>query len=110
MGGVDLVVYSIASPRRLDPETGVLHSSVIKPIGEAYAEKTVDFQSGVVSEIRAEPASSDEEIADTVKVMGGGSIHDAVGPDLSGIIHANTHPGFNASPHYQRRDMEISLK
>ncbi len=71
LGGLDLVVYSIASPRRMDPDTGVLHSSVIKPIGRPFLEKTVDFQTGVVSEIRAEPAGSPEEIEDTVKVMGG---------------------------------------
>jgi enoyl-[acyl-carrier protein] reductase/trans-2-enoyl-CoA reductase (NAD+) len=64
-------VYSIASPRRMDPETGILHSSVIKPIGRPFVEKTVDFQTGEVSEIRAEPASSKKEIKDTVKVMGG---------------------------------------
>ena len=71
LGGVDLVVYSIASPRRMDPDTGVLHSSVIKPIGRPFVEKTVDFQTGEVSEIRAEPAGSQKEIEDTVKVMGG---------------------------------------
>ncbi len=71
LGSVDLVVYSIASPRRMDPETGILHSSVIKPIGRPFVEKTVDFQTGEVSEIRAEPASSKKEIKDTVKVMGG---------------------------------------
>jgi enoyl-[acyl-carrier protein] reductase/trans-2-enoyl-CoA reductase (NAD+) len=71
LGSVDLVVYSIASPRRMDPETGILHSSVIKPIGRPFVEKTVDFQTGEVSEIRAEPASSKKEVKDTVKVMGG---------------------------------------
>ena len=71
LGSVDLVVYSIASPRRMDPDTGVLHSSVIKPIGRPFVEKTVDFQNGEVAEIRAEPASSQKEIEDTVKVMGG---------------------------------------
>jgi enoyl-[acyl-carrier protein] reductase/trans-2-enoyl-CoA reductase (NAD+) len=71
LGKIDLVVYSIASPRRMNPETGVLHSSVIKPIDRPFVEKTVDFQSGVVSEIRAEPAGSRKEIEDTVKVMGG---------------------------------------
>ncbi len=68
---VDLVVYSIASPRRLDPNTGILHSSVIKPIGQPFVSKTVDFQNGQVSEIRAEPAAGEKEIEDTVKVMGG---------------------------------------
>ena len=71
LGSVDLVVYSIASPRRMDPQTGILHSSVIKPIGRPFVEKTVDFQTGEVSEIRAEPAGSQKEIEDTVKVMGG---------------------------------------
>jgi enoyl-[acyl-carrier protein] reductase/trans-2-enoyl-CoA reductase (NAD+) len=71
LGPVDLVVYSIASPRRLDPVTGVLHSSVIKPIGKTYVSKTVDFQTGVVREVRAEPAGSEKEIDDTVKGMGG---------------------------------------
>ncbi len=71
LGPVDLVVYSIASPRRMDPKTGILHSSVIKPIGQPFVSKTVDFQNGEVSEIRAEPAVSEKEIEDTVKVMGG---------------------------------------
>jgi enoyl-[acyl-carrier protein] reductase/trans-2-enoyl-CoA reductase (NAD+) len=70
LGQVDMVVYSIAAPRRKDPTTGILYSSVIKPIGKAFVSKTVDFQSGQVSEIRAEPAS-EEEIEHTVKVMGG---------------------------------------
>ncbi len=67
---VDLVVYSIASPRRIDPKTGDVYASVIKPIGKPYTAKTLDFQSGVVSTITAEPAS-EEEIEQTVKVMGG---------------------------------------
>jgi enoyl-[acyl-carrier protein] reductase / trans-2-enoyl-CoA reductase (NAD+) len=71
LGPVDLLVYSIASPRRIDPETGTIHSSVIKPIGAPYSSRTLDFQTGVVSEIRADPAGSEQEIRDTVKVMGG---------------------------------------
>jgi enoyl-[acyl-carrier protein] reductase/trans-2-enoyl-CoA reductase (NAD+) len=71
MGPVDMLVYSIASPRRMDPATGTLHSSVIKPIGAPYLSRSLDFQSGVVSEIRAEPAGSEQEIKDTIKVMGG---------------------------------------
>jgi enoyl-[acyl-carrier protein] reductase/trans-2-enoyl-CoA reductase (NAD+) len=67
---VDLVIYSIASPRRIDPRTGDVYASVIKPIGKAYTAKTLDFQSGVVSSITAEPATEDE-IEQTVKVMGG---------------------------------------
>jgi enoyl-[acyl-carrier protein] reductase/trans-2-enoyl-CoA reductase (NAD+) len=71
LGPVDLVVYSIASPRRQDPKTGVMHSSVIKPIGSPFTGRTIDFLTGQVSEVTAEPASSEKEIADTVKVMGG---------------------------------------
>ncbi len=70
LGPLDLVVYSIAAPRRLDPATGTLHSSVIKPIGSAYTARTVDFQTGRIFSVTVEPASH-EEINDTVKVMGG---------------------------------------
>ena len=71
MGPIDLLIYSIAAPRRIDPATGTIHSSVIKPIGSTYVSRSLDFQSGVVSEFRAEPTSSPQEIEDTVKVMGG---------------------------------------
>jgi enoyl-[acyl-carrier protein] reductase/trans-2-enoyl-CoA reductase (NAD+) len=67
---VDLLIYSIAAPRRIDPETGEIYSSVIKPISAKYTSKTVDFVSGEVREITAE-AATEEEIAQTVKVMGG---------------------------------------
>lgn len=70
LGPIDLVVYSIASPRRLDPKSGELHSSVVKPIGKSCTAKTLDFHTGTVSTITAEPAAMDE-IAQTVKVMGG---------------------------------------
>jgi enoyl-[acyl-carrier protein] reductase/trans-2-enoyl-CoA reductase (NAD+) len=71
MGPIDLLIYSIASPRRMDPVTGTLHSSVIKPIGTPYVSRSLDFQTGAVSEFRADPTSSQLEIDDTVKVMGG---------------------------------------
>jgi enoyl-[acyl-carrier protein] reductase/trans-2-enoyl-CoA reductase (NAD+) len=70
LGELDFLVYSIAAPRRMDPHTGELYSTVIKPIGNTFTSKTVDFLSGKVSEITAEPAT-EEEIAHTVKVMGG---------------------------------------
>lgn len=69
-GKVDLVIYSLASPVRQHPETGVLHRSVLKPIGQTYSNKTVDFHSGVVSNISIEPCN-EEDIANTVAVMGG---------------------------------------
>ena len=70
MGQVDLVVYSLASPRRTHPRTGAVHKSVLKPVGSAYTNKTVDTDMGVVTSVTIEPAS-EQEIADTVAVMGG---------------------------------------
>ena len=70
LGQVDLVIYSLASPVRLHPVTGVLHRSVLKPIGTTYTNKTVDFHTGLVSEISIEPCQGDD-IANTVAVMGG---------------------------------------
>jgi enoyl-[acyl-carrier protein] reductase/trans-2-enoyl-CoA reductase (NAD+) len=70
MGKVDLVVYSLASPRRTDPVTGETYSSTLKPIGESYTAKNLNTDTQVVGEITVEPAN-DEEIANTVKVMGG---------------------------------------
>jgi enoyl-[acyl-carrier protein] reductase / trans-2-enoyl-CoA reductase (NAD+) len=70
LGRIDFLVYSIAAPRRVDPATGEIFSSVIKPIGKPFTAKTVDFQTGIISEVTAEPAS-EEEIVHTVKVMGG---------------------------------------
>ena len=70
LGKIDFLVYSIAAPRRMDPNTGEIYSSVIKPVGKKLTSKTVDFLTGEVSEITAEPAT-EEEIAHTVKVMGG---------------------------------------
>lgn len=70
VGQVDWLVYSIAAPRRQDPVTGELHSSVIKPIGQPYTSKTVDFLTGEVTEVTAQPATS-AEVEHTVKVMGG---------------------------------------
>lgn len=70
LGKVDMVVYSLASPRRTHPVTGEVFNSVIKPIGEAYTSKTVDFHTQLVSETTIEPAS-DDEIRQTIAVMGG---------------------------------------
>ena len=70
LGQIDLVIYSLASPVRLHPTTGILHRSVLKPIGQTYTNKTVDFHNGKVSEISIEPCSGDD-IENTVAVMGG---------------------------------------
>lgn len=66
----DLVIYSLASPVRTDPKTGELYRSVIKPIGRQYAGRTLDVFSGKITEASIQPAS-EEEIAHTIKVMGG---------------------------------------
>ncbi|AEK23930.1 enoyl-ACP reductase FabV [Capnocytophaga canimorsus] len=71
LGQVDLVVYSLASPRRTHPKTGVAYASVLKPIGKPYVNKTVDFHTGVVSEVTINPVETQEEIENTVAVMGG---------------------------------------
>jgi enoyl-[acyl-carrier protein] reductase/trans-2-enoyl-CoA reductase (NAD+) len=70
LGQVDLVIYSLASPVRMNPNTGVLHRSVLKPIGSTFTNKTVDFHSGIVSDISIEPCN-EEDIENTVAVMGG---------------------------------------
>ncbi|OWR30063.1 trans-2-enoyl-CoA reductase [Saccharibacillus sp. O23] len=70
LGQVDLVVYSVATARRTDPATGETVNSVLKPIGPAYTNKTVNFHTGEVSEVTLESAT-EEEIAATVTVMGG---------------------------------------
>lgn len=71
LGQIDLVIYSLASPKRLNPKTGVVHNSTLKPIGtEVFTNKTVDFHTGVVSEISINPAT-EEEIENTIAVMGG---------------------------------------
>ncbi len=70
LGPVDCVIYSIAAPRRIDPETGQIYSSVVKPIGQRFNGKTVDIKTGALIDVVAEPATEDE-IAETVKVMGG---------------------------------------
>lgn len=70
MGPVDLVVYSLASPRRQDPDSGEVFSSVLKPVGRQYTAKNLNTETLQISEVSLEPAS-DQEIADTIKVMGG---------------------------------------
>jgi enoyl-[acyl-carrier protein] reductase/trans-2-enoyl-CoA reductase (NAD+) len=70
LGEIDLVIYSLASPVRQHPDSGILHRSVLKPIGSTFTNKTVDFHTGKVSEISIEPAN-EEDIDNTVAVMGG---------------------------------------
>ena len=109
LGKIDLIIYSLASPRRIHPDTGAVHSSVLKPIDNTFTNKTVDPLRGEVKEITLE-AATPEEIADTVAVMGGEDwqmwmemlaqenlladgvttiAYDYVGPELTHSIYRN---------------------
>ncbi|WP_017906523.1 enoyl-ACP reductase FabV [Pseudomonas asplenii] len=70
LGKIDLVVYSLAAPRRTDPKTGEVYSSTLKPIGKSITQRGLNTDKEVVAETTLEQAS-EEEIAGTVKVMGG---------------------------------------
>ncbi|MYA98333.1 trans-2-enoyl-CoA reductase family protein [Candidatus Poribacteria bacterium] len=69
-GKIDTLVYSIAAPRRIHPTTGVSHQSELKPIGAPYTGKTIDLSREVIAPVTIEPAN-EQEIADTIAVMGG---------------------------------------
>ena len=71
LGQIDLVVYSLASPVRLHPRTGVLHRSSIKPLGDGVLDiKSVNVDKGEVMQVALDPAT-EAEVSDTVAVMGG---------------------------------------
>ncbi|PJN01715.1 trans-2-enoyl-CoA reductase [Streptomyces sp. CB01201] len=72
-GKVDHLIYSLAAPRRTDPETGTVHHSVIKPLGAPYEAPALDFSDGrpKVTSVRLEAGTEDEKHA-TEQVMGGG--------------------------------------
>lgn len=70
LGQVDCVIYSLASPRRTHPTSGEVFKSVLKPIGTTYTNKNLNTGTGVVNEVTLESAN-DDEIAQTVAVMGG---------------------------------------
>ncbi len=70
LGKVDLVVYSLASPRRTDPKTGEVYKSVLKTVGKPSVNKSLDTDKAQIVEVEV-PVATDKEIFDTVKVMGG---------------------------------------
>jgi len=70
LGQVDMIIYSLASPRRTDPVTGEVYKSVLKPTGGTYTNKNLNTDKKEIEMVTIEPASEDE-IAQTVKVMGG---------------------------------------
>jgi enoyl-[acyl-carrier protein] reductase/trans-2-enoyl-CoA reductase (NAD+) len=126
---VDLIIYSLASPVRRDPKTGVLYKSVVKPIGQPYSGKTIDMMTGKFITAGAEPAA-EEEIQNTVKVMGGedwelwiAALNEAgvlapaartaaytyIGPELSWAIYKNGTIG-RAKEDLERAAREINKK
>lgn len=70
MPQIDLVVYSLAAPRRTDPVTGEVYKSVLKTVGEPFVSKNLNTDQKLVNEATIEPAN-EEEVNATVKVMGG---------------------------------------
>jgi len=67
---IDLIVYSLASPRRVDPDTGEVFNSALKPIGQPFSNKTIELDSEKVVPVTLEPANN-KEVTDTIAVMGG---------------------------------------
>lgn len=70
LGQVDLVIYSLAAPRRVHPKTGKVSKSVLKPLDFPYTNKSIDFASNEIMSVTLPPAT-DEEIEQTKDVMGG---------------------------------------
>ena len=70
MGKIDLVVYSLASPRRTDPDTGEVYSSTLKPIGQSVTTRNLNTSKRIIDEVSVE-AANDAEIQGTIDVMGG---------------------------------------
>ncbi|WP_111976472.1 enoyl-ACP reductase FabV [Algibacillus agarilyticus] len=70
LGKIDLVVYSLASPRRTDPETGEVYSSTLKPIGSSVTTKNLNTSKRIIDEVSVE-AANEAEIEGTINVMGG---------------------------------------
>ncbi|MEE1275801.1 MAG: enoyl-ACP reductase FabV [Fibrobacteraceae bacterium] len=128
---IDLIVYSVASAVRVDPDNGTMYRSVLKPLGQTFTGDTIDVMTGALSTISAEPAT-EEEAANTVKVMGGedwalwvrrlleaGVLADGcktvaysyIGPSLSHAIYRDGTIG-GAKKHLEQtaRDLDAELK
>lgn len=129
LGQVDLVIYSLASPRRTNPRTGETSRSCLKPIGKSFSAKTLNTDRGEVDEITIEPAN-DEEIRQTVEVMGGedwrwwiealeeGGVlapeattvaYTYIGPDLTFPVYRNGTIG-KAKEHLEQTGRELNEK
>ena len=70
LGQIDLVVYSLASPRRQHPVTGEVHTSTLKPIGQDITMRGINTDKEEIQEMSV-GAANEDEIANTVAVMGG---------------------------------------
>jgi enoyl-[acyl-carrier protein] reductase/trans-2-enoyl-CoA reductase (NAD+) len=70
-GQVDVLIYSVAAPRRTDPLTGTVYHSAVKPVGASYQARNVAFADGIVVRESIHEPATDAEIDATVKVMGG---------------------------------------
>ncbi len=69
LGYVDMVIYSLAAPRRTTPD-GHKYASVLKTVGEEYSNKTLVLKDNTITEAHI-PAATEDEIENTIKVMGG---------------------------------------
>ena len=70
LGQVDLVIYSLAAPRRQHPKTGEVFNSTLKPVGKNISMRGINTDKETIQEFSLE-AASEQEIEDTVAVMGG---------------------------------------
>ncbi len=69
LGKVDMVIYSLAAPRRTTAD-GTTYTSTLKTVGEAFTQKNWNLRDNTVSDATI-PVASEDEILSTVKVMGG---------------------------------------
>eukprot|EP01084_Bolivina_argentea_P134825 237694_1 len=70
LNSIDLIIYSVATPRRIHPDTGIIYSSTLKPIGKSYISNGLDTDKEIIKEFKFEAATQDE-INNTIAVMGG---------------------------------------
>lgn len=70
LGQIDLVIYSLAAPRRQHPKTGEVFNSTLKPVGKNITMRGINTDKETIQEFSLE-AANEQEIADTVAVMGG---------------------------------------
>ncbi|HEX5175522.1 MAG TPA: enoyl-ACP reductase FabV [Chthoniobacteraceae bacterium] len=129
LGKIDAVIYSLASPRRMHPKSGAIAKSTLKPIGDSFTAKTVDTDKGTVSAVTIPPAS-EEEISDTISVMGGEDwemwiealaaadllapnvmtvAYSYIGPDLTWAIYRNGTIG-RAKEHLERTATRLAAR